>query len=231
MLPERVRAPEERGLAPGREGRASDSLRGMKIYTRTGDGGTTALFGGERVAKSSARIRAIGSVDEANAHLGTARVAWRDGGADDDGALDAQLHDLQNALFDVGADLATPEEVAARAHLHPIDAADVARLERAIDRFDADVAALQHFILPGGHAAAAHLHVARTVLRRAERETVALGQEVAVHPHVAAFLNRASDLAFVLARWVNARMDLPEAPWAADGRDREDAPAEAAETD
>ncbi len=200
----------------------------MKIYTRTGDGGTTALFGGERVAKSSARIRAIGSVDEANAHLGAARVAWRGAGPDDDAAnaasaLDAQLHDLQNALFDVGADLATPEEVAARAHLHPIDAADVARLERAIDRFDADVAPLQHFILPGGHPAAANLHVARTVLRRAERETVALGQEVAVNAHVAAFLNRASDLAFVLARWVNAAMHLPEAPWAADGRDRDEA--------
>lgn len=181
----------------------------MKIYTRSGDAGTTALFGGERVSKTSARVRAYGSVDEANAQLGVARAALRDD------ELDALLRDLQNALFDVGADLATPEGTPARDRLVPIDAAEGERLEGWIDRLDAELPPLRRFVLPGGHPAAAALHVARTVARRAEREVVALAGDEPVNPQVGVFLNRLSDLLFVAARVVNARAGVPEAPWAA----------------
>lgn len=188
----------------------------MKIYTRTGDAGTTALFGGERVAKSSARVRAYGSVDEANAQLGVARAALQDD------ELDALLRDLQNALFDVGADLATPEGAPARERLVPIDAVDCERLEAWIDRLDAELPPLRRFVLPGGHPAAAALHVARTVARRAEREVVALAEAETVNPQVGVFLNRLSDLLFVAARVVNARAGVAEAPWAAAARPRPD---------
>jgi cob(I)alamin adenosyltransferase len=190
----------------------------MRIYTRGGDAGTTALFGGERVPKASVRVGAYGSVDEANAQLGAARAAL------EDGELDALLHELQNALFEVGADLATPEGAAARAHLTPLDGADTARLEAWIDRFDAQLPPLRRFVLPGGHPAAAGLHVARTVVRRAEREVVALAEAEAVNEHVVVFLNRLSDLLFVLARLVNARAGVPEAPWSHAGRPRPDEP-------
>lgn len=186
----------------------------MKIYTRSGDTGTTALFGGERVPKSSARVRAYGSVDEANAQLGVARAALRDD------ELAELLRELQNALFDVGADLATPEGASARERLVPLDAADCGRLESWIDRLDADLPPLRRFVLPGGHPAAAALHVARTVARRAEREVVALAADEPVNPQVVVFLNRLSDLLFVAARVVNARAGVPEAPWAAAARPR-----------
>jgi cob(I)alamin adenosyltransferase len=189
----------------------------MRIYTRGGDAGTTALFGGDRVPKTSVRVGAYGSVDEANAQLGAARAALQDG------ELDAVLRELQNALFEVGADLATPEGAPARAHLTPLDPADAARLEGWIDRFDDQLPPLRRFVLPGGHPAAAALHVGRTVVRRAEREVLALAEAEAVNPHVAVFLNRLSDLLFVLARLVNARAGVPEAPWSHDGRTRPDA--------
>ncbi len=193
----------------------------MRIYTRSGDEGTTALFGGERVSKTSARVRAYGSVDEANAQLGVARAA----GVDAD--LEELLRELQNALFDVGADLATPQGAAARTHLTPIDAADARRLETRIDRLDAELAPLRRFVLPGGSAAAAALHVARTVVRRAERDTVALAEAEPVNPHVAVFLNRLSDLLFVAARVVNLRAGVSEDPWSASSRPRPEGPAEA----
>ena len=188
----------------------------MKIYTRTGDAGTTALFGGERVMKASLRVAAYGSVDETNAALGMARTFL------DDEELDAILAELQNALFDVGADLATPEGAAARAHVHPMDEHDVRHLEELIDRFDGELTPLQHFVLPGGHAAAAHLHLARTMVRRAERDVVALAVQEPVNLQAAVYLNRISDLLFVLARVTNARHGVTEAQWAAQGRTRED---------
>lgn len=184
----------------------------MKIYTRTGDAGDTGLFGGERVSKTSARVRAYGSVDEANAQLGVARAAL------DDAELDALLHALQNDLFDVGADLATKTGGAARERIRPAAASDVARIESWIDRLEGELVPLRQFVLPGGHPAAASLHVARTVVRRAEREVVALAEAEEVNLQAVVYLNRLSDLLFVLARVVNARYGVNEPTWSADAR-------------
>lgn len=184
----------------------------MKIYTRTGDEGTTALYGGERVGKDSARVSAYGGVDEANAQLGVVRAALHAQGLDD---VDEVLMRLQHALFDVGADLATPMGAKVRATLTPVADTLVDEIERSIDRFEGELAPLTKFLLPGGHPAAAALHVARTVLRRAERDAVAAGHAVELNPVTLVVLNRASDLCFVLARVVNARTGTEEPTWTA----------------
>ena len=170
-----------------------------RIYTRTGDDGGTGLVGGERVTKDSLRVGAYGEVDEANACVGLARVHT---GADAE--LDAVLARIQNDLFDLGADLATPDLEQAGA-LRIIDA-QVGRLEREIDAMNADLAPLSSFVLPGGSPAAAALHLARTVSRRAERTAVALTRVPgeAVNPAAIRYLNRLSDLLFVAARRANA---------------------------
>lgn len=186
----------------------------MKIYTKTGDEGLTGLYGGERVLKSARRVAAYGTVDEANAAVGVSRAAL------DDEELDGDLAGLQNALFDVGADLATPFEARTRAKIVPIDASDVSHLERLIDRYDEGVTPLETFILPGGHPASAALQLARAVTRRAERETVRLMQEEAVNHSVAVYLNRLSDLLFVMARVVNRRAGVSETRWHVKGRER-----------
>ena len=167
-----------------------------RIYTRTGDTGTTGLSDGSRVAKTDARMAAIGDVDEANSALGVAIVAL-------DGAPPAAaLTRIQNDLFDLGADLATPgDDFAPSAMALRIVPAQVERLEREIDAMNAALAPLTSFILPGGSAGAAALHVARAVTRRAERSAVALG--AAANPQALAYLNRLSDLLFVAARAVN----------------------------
>ncbi len=183
----------------------------MKIYTRTGDTGTTALYGGERVPKDALRVEAYGTVDEANALLGVARAQAGAGSA-----FDALLGTLQNALFDVGADLATPES-RYRANITPLTAQDVASLEREIDRLEADLTPLRAFILPGGHPVAATLHHARTVVRRAERHVTALARDEQVNPQVGIYLNRLSDLLFVLARAFNAAAGHDEPLWQARG--------------
>ena len=181
----------------------------MKIYTRTGDTGTTALFGGNRVEKNHPRIEAYGTVDETNAVVGLARSLMQEQpGAD---RLEPLLARLQEELFVLGADLATPLE--ARAVVPRIDAAHSAYLEQAIDTLEADLPPLKHFILPGGTPAAGMLHVARTVCRRAERMTVAASAQDAFNPHAAIYLNRLSDLLFVLARWVNRQAGVEEAVW------------------
>ena len=181
----------------------------MKVYTRTGDDGTTALFGGDRVAKSHPRIAAYGTVDEANAVIGVARAhlgdeAWA-------ARADALLDRIQQELFVLGGDLAAPHETTYP--IPRIEATHVETLERDIDALEADLEPLKHFILPGGHAAAAALHLGRTTCRRAERlvvETAAL-EEVAVAPlH---YLNRLSDLLFVLARWVNRQAGVGDTAW------------------
>jgi cob(I)alamin adenosyltransferase len=177
----------------------------MKIYTRTGDDGTTGLFGGGRVRKDDLRVEAYGAVDEANAAIGLARGL----GVESD--LDKLLANVQHALFDVGADLATPADAAARSHLRPPDEADVGELEAAIDRYEAELEPLRQFILPAGHAASAALHVARAVARRAERATVALAAIEPVAAPTLRYLNRLSDLLFVLARVMNARSGVSEA--------------------
>jgi cob(I)alamin adenosyltransferase len=162
-----------------------------KIYTRTGDEGTAGLVDGSRVSKSSLRMAAIGDVDEANAAIGVAAATVSGG------ALPDQLLAIQNDLFDLGADIATPGEVEGALR---IVAAQVERLEHEIDAMNADLAPLTSFILPGGSTSSAALHLARTVVRRAERSAVALNEREALNPQVLAYLNRLSDHLFVAAR-------------------------------
>jgi cob(I)alamin adenosyltransferase len=179
----------------------------MKIYTKTGDAGETSLFDNTRVLKSDARVDAYGEVDEVNACLGTVRAA----GVDTD--IAAALEQIQKDLFALGARLADPSaRIADRVIKAAITAADIERLEQTIDRLDAELAPLRRFILPGGSRAGAALHLARTVCRRAERRVVALGA-AQVEPVVVVYLNRLSDLLFVMARAVNQRSGAPETEW------------------
>jgi cob(I)alamin adenosyltransferase len=164
-----------------------------KIYTRTGDGGSAGLVDGSRISKSSLRMIAIGEVDEANAAIGVAIAAIRPG------ELAEQFLTIQNDLFDLGADIATPG--AFRVGLR-IVGSQVERLEREIDAMNALLEPLQSFILPGGSLGVAALHLARTVVRRAERAAVALNESEAINPQLLAYLNRLSDLLFVAARYV-----------------------------
>jgi cob(I)alamin adenosyltransferase len=177
-------------------------VRLTRIYTRGGDTGETSLGDGSRVPKQALRVEAYGTVDEANAAIGLARL-YVESGADPD--TDAMLARIQNDLFDLGADLCTPEasERAARKGALRITAAQVARLEREIDAMNAGLRPLDSFILPGGTPAAAYLHLARTVVRRAERLVCALAAEERVNPEAVKYLNRLSDHLFVLARLVN----------------------------
>ena len=163
-----------------------------KIYTRTGDGGEAGLVDGSRVSKASARMHAIGEVDEANSAIGLAIVAAR-------GDLTTALCRIQNEMFDLGADLATPGEIEGALRILP---GQVERLEAEIDAMNADLSSLTSFILPGGGAAQAALHLARATVRRAERWSVALASEQPINPHALAYLNRLSDHLFVAARHV-----------------------------
>ena len=190
----------------------------MKIYTRTGDAGETGLYGGERVPKHDPRVEAYGTVDEANALLGLARAHGNDT------QVRKTLEELQNALFDVGADLATPHGAKQRARIVPIDERDVASLETWIDEYEELLEPLDSFILPGGNATAAALHAARAVVRRAERRVVAIGADHEVNPQVQVYLNRVSDLLFVLARIVNMRAGVSEGAWKARVRTRDEGP-------
>lgn len=178
----------------------------MKIYTKTGDRGETGLFGGARVSKADPRVESYGDVDELNAQLGVARAA---GLADD---IDALLSTVQAKLFDVGAELATAPGSKASAMPH-VSAEDVVVLEEAIDRFEKELEPLKNFILPGGTGAAAWLHVGRTVARRAERRVVALAAQTEVRETLIHYLNRLSDLLFVLARVSNHRAGVADVPW------------------
>lgn len=169
-----------------------------KIYTRTGDGGTTGLVDGSRVAKTDARMAAIGDVDEANSAIGVAIVALGSH------TLADALTRIQNDLFDLGADLATPAEDFAPGEITlRIVPAQVARLEAEIDAMNANLSPLISFILPGGTAGAAAVHLARAITRRAERSAVAASQAVAINPQAIAYLNRLSDYLFVAARHLN----------------------------
>ena len=171
-------------------------VRLTRIYTRGGDKGETSLGDGARVAKHDLRVTAYGTVDEANAAIGLARLHA-------DGKVDAMLGRVQNDLVDVGADLCTPEHPEPK---HPplrVSAGQVERLEHEIDAINAELAPLTSFVLPGGTPAAAYLHMARTVVRRAERDVTRLAQAEEVNPQAVRYLNRLSDLLFVLARHVN----------------------------
>lgn len=165
-----------------------------KIYTRTGDDGTTGLVDGSRVSKADPRMAAIGDVDEANSAIGVARAALGPG------SVSEMLARIQNDLFDLGADLATPIEIAGALRIVP---AQVEWLEERIDQLNAALDPLTSFILPAGEPAAAALHLARAITRRAERTTVAAAAQVALRPEVVTYLNRLSDLLFVAARAMN----------------------------
>ena len=177
----------------------------MKIYTKTGDKGDTSLFGGTRVGKDHARIDAYGTVDELNAVIGVCRSMVRHA------ELDTILEEIQNDLFAVGAVLAAQGEAAGK--VPGVQQSWISRLERHIDSISEQIQPLSQFILPGGDGAAAMLHLARTVCRRAERLTVHLGRQEQVPPECITYLNRLSDLLFVCARWVNALTKTQETKW------------------
>ncbi len=178
-----------------------------KIYTRQGDAGQTSLSGGQRVDKDSARVAAYGTVDELNSHLG---VALASGLCD---RLAGLLPELQNELFHLGSDLSFREEDKAQYRVPQIEKRHVERLETLIDEMTAVVGPLQNFILPGGSAGSAHLHVARVVCRRAERDVITLARGEPVGPFVVQYLNRLSDALFVMARFENHARGVPEPLW------------------
>ena len=179
----------------------------MKIYTKTGDAGDTSLFDQTRVSKADSRVDAYGEVDELNACLGAVRAAGLDGD------IAAPIEAIQKQLFALGSRLADPSsKIAGRVTKAAISAADVEALEQTIDRLEAELPPLRRFILPGGSVAGAQLHLARTVCRRAERRVVGLGA-AEVEAILVVYLNRLSDLLFVMARAVNHRAGVPEIEW------------------
>ena len=178
----------------------------MKIYTKFGDSGETALYGGTRVGKDAPRIEAIGTVDELNAYIGYAQTLV------EDTDLSELMAQIQNHLFAVGADLATPATHTKAAEFR-IPADFTTAMETAIDTLSEELPPLTNFILPGGCAAGAILHIARVVCRRSERRVVQLANETDVNPEIIRSLNRLSDLLFVLARTVNCRAQAPEPIW------------------
>ncbi len=181
----------------------------MKIYTRTGDGGETSLFGGGRVAKHHTRVTAYGEVDELNAAIGLAA-------ATEPATFEPELLEaIQRDLFAIGGQLASPEPAKVTKALEKtkISEGRILELEQAIDRAESELPALQHFILPGGSPKGALLHYARTVCRRAERAVVNLSQDEPVPAIILQYLNRLSDLLFAFARLANRRLDVPEHTW------------------
>ena len=179
----------------------------MKIYTKTGDNGETSLFAGGRVSKDVARVEAYGTVDELNACLGMVCAQL----SDDD--VLACLRRLQTELFDLGADLATPLTAISRKEIPRAREEQTLRLEEWIDQYSEGLPALTQFILPSGSLPGTTLHFARTVCRRAERQVVALSREEEINLEIIRYLNRLSDLLFVLARVVNQRAQIPETIW------------------
>ncbi|MGB2869998.1 MAG: cob(I)yrinic acid a,c-diamide adenosyltransferase [Bacteroidota bacterium] len=178
----------------------------MKIYTRTGDGGQTSLFGGKRISKDSLRLEAYGSVDELNSHLGAIRSLKPSQ------QIDALLERIQNDLFILGADLATPLTKKS-GNVQRIGQAHIDALERNIDTFEAGLKPLTAFILPGGTAVGSQLHIARTVCRRVERFVVKLSKKEHIGKLPTIYLNRLSDLLFVTARYANKRDAAAETTW------------------
>jgi cob(I)alamin adenosyltransferase len=178
----------------------------MKIYTKTGDTGDTSLFGGKRVPKSTPRIDAYGTVDELNAQLGVVRALKPPM------EIENILKELQNQLFDLGADLATPLDVDSL-KIHRMRQEHIDHLEKIIDRLETRLVPLQAFILPGGQLTSAELHVARTVCRRAERLVDALGRSEDIGKFALIYLNRLADLLFVVARYANMLAGTEEPTW------------------
>jgi len=180
----------------------------MKIYTKTGDKGETGLFGGERVSKNNLRLNAYGSIDELNSFLGLAIVEVA--------SIEIKnvLNDLQKKLFVLGSDLATPEtEKNAKLNITRLPDSYILDTEKTIDNFEAKLDELKNFILPGGSKGSALLHICRTISRRAEREVVALKNTEHIGENIVIFLNRLSDLFFVLSRFENKYSNIPDTKW------------------
>lgn len=184
----------------------------MQLYTRTGDDGTTGLFGSGRVDKHHPRIEACGAVDEANSCLALAASAC-DQANTLHIAFTAILEELQHRLFDVGADLATPHGEKTSTKITRIQPAMIQKLEQSIDDIDIENKPMREFVLPGGTELASRLHLARSVCRRAERRIVAMMQSETVTPEVILFMNRLSDLLFAMARRINRDAGIPDTPW------------------
>ena len=184
----------------------------MKIYTKTGDDGTTGLFGGDRIHKDHLRIEAYGTVDETNSALGLVRA--HSNIHPENQFLDHLIHTIQSELFILGADLATPSE--SKVEVPRIKESQINQLEQNIDQLEAKLPPLKHFILPGGSVLASTIHLARTICRRAERQTVRLSHQESINLLTITYLNRLSDLLFVLARWTNHMLGLNEEAWRPD---------------
>ncbi|UXX77996.1 cob(I)yrinic acid a,c-diamide adenosyltransferase [Reichenbachiella carrageenanivorans] len=178
----------------------------MKVYTKTGDKGTTGLLGGTRVSKSALRIESYGTVDELNSHMGMVR----------DQPVNASLVDelinIQNTLFVIGSHLASDPEKS-KVVIPDIENSQIEKLEKAIDRMDAELPEMRNFVLPGGHISVSTGHIARCVCRRAERIVTGLAAQEPVEDGVTIYLNRLSDYLFVLCRWMTHRLNAPEVPW------------------
>lgn len=183
----------------------------MKIYTKTGDEGETGLFGGARVSKASLRVEAYGEVDELNSAVGWARVQVSDPD------LDTLLNQIQNDLFEVGAELGSTDDRKQKSAMPLIAELQVQALERAIDKYEQGPPALTSFVLPGGSEDAARFHLARCVCRRAERSLVALGTQETLRGELFRYVNRLSDLLFVLARYANHMANVEDIPWKGQG--------------
>ncbi len=180
----------------------------MKIYTKTGDKGETGLFGGDRVAKNHLRLNAYGSIDELNSFLGLAITEVTNT------EIKSVLNDLQNKLFVLGSDLATPEtEKNVKLNITRLPDSYISETEQAIDKYEARLDELKNFILPGGSKGSALLHICRTISRRTEREVVALKNTEHIGENIVIFLNRLSDLFFVLSRFENKYSNIPDTKW------------------
>ena len=190
------------------------AVRINRVYTRTGDRGETALVGGKRVAKDSLRIEAYGTIDELNSIVGLARV-FNEESLDAGEAhrfLDEVLCQIQDELFDLGSELATPPEFFQQG-MYRVGGGEIARLEKLMDKCQKDLEPLTSFILPGGGRVGAYLHQCRTVCRRAEREILRLSREEEINPEVIKYVNRLSDLFFVLSRWIAKQTGEQEYLW------------------
>ncbi|MGE3539433.1 MAG: cob(I)yrinic acid a,c-diamide adenosyltransferase [Candidatus Tectimicrobiota bacterium] len=189
-------------------------VRITRVYTRTGDEGSTALVGGQRVPKDSPRIAAYGTIDELNATVGLARVFNEERLHEGEGHqwLDEVLRRLQNELFDLGSELATPED-AVYEGMFRFSAQEVQALEQLIDRCQEELEPLKSFVLPGGGRISGFLHQCRTICRRAERDIMTLSRAETINPYTFKYVNRLSDLLFVLSRWVGHRLGESEYLW------------------
>ena len=191
----------------------------MKIYTKTGDTGTTSLFGGTRVPKHHIRIESYGTTDELNSWIGLVRDHI------EDSDLKSLLHEIQDRLFVLGAQLATEPEKAKlksgkdRLNIHTLQDSDVQKLEESMDKMNAELPAMTHFILPGGHPTVSYCHIARTTCRRAERMITYLNENESVDPIILVYINRLSDFLFVLARKLSASLNAEEIKWIPEKKD------------